>query len=99
MHPAQDQQVFLQLILDNKGILFKISHSYCRNRNDREDLMQEIIYQLWKSGHDFDANRKFSTWMYRIATNACLTALATSRRRRWSSPGKWNTSSSKPRSM
>ena len=80
MHPAQDQQVFLQLILDNKGILFKISHSYCRNRNDREDLMQEIIYQLWKSGHEFDANRKFSTWMYRIALNVAISFYRKERR-------------------
>ena len=63
---------FLQLILDNKGILFKISNSYCRNRDDREDLMQEIIYQLWKSAGSFDTNRKFSTWMYRIALNVAI---------------------------
>jgi RNA polymerase sigma factor (sigma-70 family) len=63
---------FLQLIRDNKGILFKISNSYCRNRDDREDLMQEIIYQLWKSARGFDSNRKFSTWMYRIALNVAI---------------------------
>src|ERR1700731_2717221 len=80
MHPTQDQQAFLQLIRDNKGILFKISHSYCRNRNDREDLIQEIIYQLWKSGHQFDANRKFSTWMYRIALNVAISFYRKERR-------------------
>ena len=80
MHPTQNQQAFLQLIRDNKGILFKISHSYCRNRNDREDLMQEIIYQLWKSGHQFDANRKFSTWMYRIALNVAISFYRKERR-------------------
>ena len=63
---------FLQLIRDNKGILFKISNSYCRNRDDREDLIQEIIYQLWKSAQSFDANRKFSTWMYQIALNVAI---------------------------
>ena len=34
--------------------------------------MQEIIYQLWKSGGTFDVNRKFSTWMYRIALNVAI---------------------------
>jgi RNA polymerase sigma factor (sigma-70 family) len=67
-----DQADFLRLIQDNKGILFKISNSYCRSRDDREDLMQEIIYQLWKSGQAFDANYKFSTWMYRIALNVAI---------------------------
>jgi RNA polymerase sigma factor (sigma-70 family) len=71
---------FLQLIRDNKGILFKISNSYCRNRDDREDLMQEIIYQLWKSAESFDNNRKFSTWMYRIALNVAISFYRQQRR-------------------
>lgn len=71
-NPNDNQAAFLQLIRDNKGILFKISYSYCRNKDDREDLMQEMIYQLWRSGHQFDANYKFSTWMYRIALNVAI---------------------------
>lgn len=71
---------FLQLIGDNKGILFKISNSYCRNREDREDLMQEIVYQLWKSARRYDVNRKFSTWMYRIALNVAISSYRRQRR-------------------
>jgi RNA polymerase sigma factor (sigma-70 family) len=67
-----DKDAFLQLIRDNKGILYKISASYCRNVSDREDLVQEMIYQLWRSGHRFDANQKFTTWMYRIALNIAI---------------------------
>ncbi|HEY4108469.1 sigma-70 family RNA polymerase sigma factor [Puia sp.] len=62
----------LQRIQDNKGILYKISASYCRNAGDREDLMQEMLYQLWRSGPRFDENQKFSTWMYRIALNVAI---------------------------
>ncbi|HEV3324385.1 MAG TPA: sigma-70 family RNA polymerase sigma factor [Puia sp.] len=75
-----EQADFLQLIQDNKGILFKISNSYCRNRDDREDLMQEMIYQLWKSGETFDVNYKFSTWMYRIALNVAISFYRQQRR-------------------
>jgi RNA polymerase sigma-70 factor (ECF subfamily) len=45
---------------------------YCPNRADREDLAQEIIYQLWKSGNSFREEYKFSTWMYRIALNVAI---------------------------
>jgi RNA polymerase sigma-70 factor (ECF subfamily) len=71
---------FLQLVRDNKGILFKISNSYCPNRADREDLIQEIIYQLWKSARSFDSTRKFSTWMYRIALNVAISFYRQQRR-------------------
>ena len=67
-----NKDAFLQLIRDNKGILYKISASYCRNISDREDLVQEMIYQLWRSGHRFDDNQKFTTWMYRIALNVAI---------------------------
>jgi RNA polymerase sigma factor (sigma-70 family) len=62
----------LQRIQDNKGILYKISSSYCRNAGDREDLTQEMVYQLLRSGERFDETQKFSTWMYRIALNVAI---------------------------
>lgn len=67
-----DEAAFLELMQENKGILYKISASYCRNASDREDLVQEMVYQLWKSAERFDANYKFSTWMYRIALNVAI---------------------------
>ena len=67
-----NKTAFLGLIRENMGILYKISASYCRNVSDREDLMQEMIYQLWKSAGKFDHNYKFSTWMYRIALNVAI---------------------------
>ena len=72
MNNEADKQAFLQLIQQNKGIIFKISNAYCQNKNDREDLAQEIIYQLWKSGHRFNDAYKFTTWMYRVALNVAI---------------------------
>ena len=72
MTEPRDQQVLLDLIDKNKGIIFKVCNSYCKNKNDREDLAQEIIYQLWKSAHRFNDDYKFSTWMYRIALNVAI---------------------------
>ncbi len=72
MNKQQANPAFLQLIEQNRGIIFKICNSYCASKNDREDLAQEIIYQLWKSGNNFDGNYKFTTWMYRIALNVAI---------------------------
>ena len=72
MNIKEDKAIFLALISQNKGIIIKICNSYCKNKNDREDLAQEIIYQLWRSGQRFDADYKFSTWMYRVALNVAI---------------------------
>lgn len=40
---------------------------------DRNDLVQEIVLQLWKSYERFEGNSQFSTWMYRVSLNTALT--------------------------
>lgn len=66
------EEEFTKLIQENKGIIYKICNSYCADKDDREDLAQEIIYNLWKSFGSFNTNLKFSTWMYRIALNVAI---------------------------
>lgn len=63
---------FLTVINSNKGIIYKIANSYCKNRDYRNDLVQEIIIQLWKSFDNYNQQYEHSTWMYRIALNVAI---------------------------
>jgi RNA polymerase sigma factor (sigma-70 family) len=72
MKMVPDKQIFAQLIQENRRIIFKICNSYCANKEDRDDLSQEIIYNLWKSFAGYKDDFKFSTWMYRIALNVAI---------------------------
>ena len=72
MRTPADKEVFLQLMDDHKGIIIKICHTYCPDTNEREDLAQEIMYQLWRSMGSFDNEHRFSTWMYRVALNVAI---------------------------
>ena len=67
------QQEFLNLIDSHKGILHKVSRMYMDNDEDQNDLIQEIVLQLWHSYERFEGNSKFSTWMYRVSVNTALT--------------------------
>lgn len=64
---------FLQNITQNQGIIHKVTRIYCDNEDDRKDLFQEILIQLWKSYDKFREQSKFSTWMYRVAINTAIT--------------------------
>ncbi|MFX1703516.1 sigma-70 family RNA polymerase sigma factor [Chitinophaga sp. CC14] len=74
-----DKPVFLDTIQQHQGILHKLCRLYRDSREDREDLFQEMIYQLWKSFPSFEGNARISTWIYRVALN---TALADFRRKK-----------------
>ena len=66
------QERFQTLVDEHKKILYKVCNSYCRDRDARDDLAQEIIIQLWRSFDKFDERYRFSTWMYRIALNVAI---------------------------
>ncbi|MGA8028643.1 MAG: sigma-70 family RNA polymerase sigma factor [Bryobacteraceae bacterium] len=72
MTTTELQDRFQSLVVQHKGILYKVCNSYCRNSDDREDLAQEITIQLWRSFPAFDHRYLFSTWMYRIALNVAI---------------------------
>lgn len=63
---------FLELIKHHERLIHKISFNYCHNAKDREDLVQEIIFQLWKSYPRFRPDFKVSTWMYKVALNTAV---------------------------
>jgi RNA polymerase sigma-70 factor (ECF subfamily) len=66
------EKEFLALIHDHQNIIYKICRLYRDNKEDQEDLFQEIVYQLWKSYPGFKREAKVSSWMYRIALNTAI---------------------------
>jgi len=76
-----DQDRLLALVENHKGILYKVANAYCRNPDDRGDLIQEIVIQLWLSFGRYDDRHKFSTWMYRVAINVAISFYRSERRR------------------
>ena len=84
MNSSATEEKFRLLIDQHKGIIYKVSSSYCRNAEDRKDLVQEIIIQLWISFGKYDSRYKWSTWIYRIALNVSIAFYRKEKRRRHS---------------
>lgn len=64
---------FLNVVEENKKLIYKVSHIYCDSMIDKKDLFQEIIANLWKAFPEFKGNSKVSSWIYRIALNTAIT--------------------------
>ena len=69
------------MVEQNQDIIHKICSLYTVNNDDRKDLTQEIVCQLWKSYKSFKGDSKFTTWMYKVALNTALLNLRRHRRR------------------
>lgn len=72
------KEKFQEQIFQHQALIHKICRMYRDTKEEREDLFQEIIFQLWKAYPQFQGRSKISTWMYRIGLN---TAIATFRKR------------------
>ena len=66
------QERFEGLLAEHTNIVFKVANTYSRHPEDRRDLAQEIRMQLWRAFPSYDPERRFSTWMYRIALNVAI---------------------------
>lgn len=63
---------FLQKINEHQSLIRKVTFMYARNESEADDIFQEICIQLWHSFPHFQGKAKFSTWLYRIAINTCV---------------------------
>ncbi|MHA4812633.1 RNA polymerase sigma factor [Flavitalea flava] len=66
------EKEFLKAIGDHQKIIYKICRIYRDRPEDREDLFQEIVYQLWKSFPSFKKEARLSSWMYRVGLNTAM---------------------------
>jgi RNA polymerase sigma-70 factor (ECF subfamily) len=80
MH-AEPETSFVANLNQNIRIVHQVCHTYFpRDRLEREDVFQDIMYQLWKSYPQFKWESKFSTWMYKVALNTAITSIRRSTR-------------------
>jgi RNA polymerase sigma-70 factor (ECF subfamily) len=72
MNKQNQQQFFEDVIEQHKGILFKVAKTYCRNDDDRQDLVQEMMIQIWRSLHRYNNQFAITTWLYRVSLNVAI---------------------------
>jgi len=63
---------FLELVNENRPKILKICRVYGWNREDQDDLYQEILFQIWRGLPNLKEDGYASTWLYRVALNASM---------------------------
>ncbi len=66
---------YAMLVNKYKDMVFTLSLSLLQQKEEAEDVSQDIFVKVFKSLHKFQNRSKFSTWLYRIAYNECISRL------------------------
>jgi RNA polymerase sigma factor (sigma-70 family) len=74
---TQARDEFVTRVSACPGIVQKVARAYCWSDADREDLVQDILTQAWRSYPSYDPARPFSTWLYRVALNVAISWVRT----------------------
>ena len=67
-----DETGFLKLIEENRPKILKICRAYAWNTSDRDDLYQEIVFQIWRALPGLKERAYAGTWLYRVALNTSI---------------------------
>ena len=70
---------YVTFILPYAGIIIKICRAYTNSQEDFEDYYQEVCLQIWKSRENFKGKAEWSTWVYRLTLNVCMTLMKKSK--------------------
>ena len=67
----RDERAFREIVETHRDRVYNITFRMLGNRAEAEDVAQEVFIAVFKTIHDFRAESKFSTWLYRVAVNHC----------------------------
>lgn len=72
---------FKKILDENKDRIYRICCAYVSDKDERDDLYQEIVINIWKNLDKFEGRSQISTWIYRIAVNTSLLHIRSSGKR------------------
>ncbi len=67
-----DQRAFHQLVANYDARIMALALQLLKNKEDAEDIYQEVFIKAWKNLSSFEFKSDFYTWLYRITTNTCF---------------------------
>jgi RNA polymerase sigma-70 factor (ECF subfamily) len=80
---TNDQSAFKALVDRYQTLVINTCYNFLGNRQDAEDVAQEVFFQVYKSAKEFRQEAKISTWLYRIAVNRSLNFIRNKKRSGW----------------
>ncbi|WP_167616240.1 RNA polymerase sigma factor [Maribellus sediminis] len=78
-----NEQAFRKLVETYQKLVVNTCYGLLHNREDAEDVAQDVFIEVYRSVENFRADAKLSTWLYRIAVNRSLNHIRDNKKHRW----------------
>jgi RNA polymerase sigma-70 factor (ECF subfamily) len=78
-----NESAFKELVENYRGMVVNTCFGLLHNREDAEDVAQDVFIEVFRSVENFRADSKISTWLYRIAVNRSLNFIRDNKKRKW----------------
>ena len=75
MKNSEIEKTFIEMVKQNERIIYKVCSFYVSDDFSIADLYQEVVCNLWSAYSKFRGESAFSTWLYRIALNTCVSVI------------------------
>lgn len=82
VHPEDLESLFKHWLEEHQGVILKVARAYTLTSEDCQDLIQEILLQVWRSLPQFEGRSSPCTWLFRVAINTSLSWRRQDHRRR-----------------
>src|SRR5437868_15466544 len=82
MADREREAIFRRWLNTHLGLMCKVVRAFTVTQQDKEDLLQQVLLQLWTSLPAFRGEAKESTWIYRVSFNTALVCRRDEKRRR-----------------
>jgi RNA polymerase sigma-70 factor (ECF subfamily) len=77
------EAAFKKLVEHNQLLVVNTCYGMVQNREDAEDIAQDVFIEVFRNIHQFRSDAKLSTWLYRIAVNRSLNHIRDNKKRKW----------------
>jgi RNA polymerase sigma-70 factor (ECF subfamily) len=78
-----DGDAFEILVDRHQASVLNLIYRFIGDRTQAKDLAQEVFIKVWQAAKTYRPEAKFTTWIYRIATNVCFNELKSARHKKW----------------
>ncbi|HIT46684.1 MAG TPA: RNA polymerase sigma factor [Candidatus Cryptobacteroides merdipullorum] len=70
----ETEKKFTQMVREQKSTIYLVCYMFSKDKSEVDDLVQEVLLNLWRGFGSFEGRSDIRTWVYRVSLNTCISS-------------------------